>query len=157
MYVCVCCFNIDTFEQLMYFPAGVMSAFTVANPRAGVTSGTIRFIYVITNIGGHYNTSTGIFTCKYSGIYVFELHIIKSQGYNDAECEIRKNQNIMLVEAWTNPDSNSDAGNFGSTNSVVVHLIHGDTIDLGGCTSADSMYTGGDWGTSFSGFLLRAD
>ena len=134
-----------------------MSAFTVANPQAGVTSGTIRFPHVITNIGGHYNTTTGIFTCKYPGIYVFELHIIKSRGSNEAECAIRKNQNHVLVEAWTNPDRNSDDGNFGSTNSIVIHLIHGDTIDLGYCTSAASMYTGGDWGTSFSGFLLRAD
>ena len=133
-----------------------MSAFTVANPQAGVTSDTIRFIHVITNIGGHYNTSTGIFTCEYPGIYVFELHIISSGDNDRTECAIRKNQ-AMVVEAWTNPDRNSDSGNFGSTNSVVLHLVHGDKIDLGYCTSAASMYTGGDWGTSFSGFLLRAD
>ena len=133
-----------------------MSAFTVANPTRGLSSGDIRFPHVITNLGGHYNTSTGIFTCQYPGIYVFTLHIIKAMGYDNAQCSIRKNGQ-MVVEAWTNPERDHDGGAYGSTNSAVLHLVHGDTVDVGGCTSRDSMYTGGDWGTSFTGFLLKAD
>ena len=121
---------------------------------AGLTSGTIRFTNYITNIGGHYSTSTGIFTCEYPGIYVFALHIMRNPGSGYAGCEIRKNRS-NLVQAYTEPDTNSDSGYYSSTNSVVVHLVHGDKVDLGGCSPIANIY--GYTDTTFSGFLLRTD
>ena len=138
----------------MFSFTGVKSAFTVSYPFAGLTSGTIRFSHVITNIGGHYNTSTGIFTCQLPGIYVFALHIMKNSGIDNAICIIRKNGSNVVV-AETDPDSSSDGGFYSSTNSVVIHLVHGDKVDTGSCSPIANIY-GYDF-TTFSGFLLRAD
>ena len=113
--------------------------------------GTIRFAHYITNIGGHYNTSTGIFTCKYPGIYVFALHIVKNFGSDSAYCDIRKNGS-NVVKAYTLSHSN---GYYSTTNSVVMHLVHGDKVDLGGCSPIASLY--GLKYTTFSGFLPTAD
>ena len=133
---------------------GVKSAFTVQYPVAGTSSRTIRFTRIITNMGGHYNTTTGIFTCVYNGTYVFALHIMKKPGSSYANCYIRKNGS-NVVEAWTDPDSNSDNGYYSSTNSVVLHLINGDKVDLGSCSPIANIVVGTD--TTFSGFLLRSD
>ena len=57
------------------------SAFTVKEPVDG-PGDTIIFTKYITNIGGHYDTSTGIFTCQYSGIYLFSLNILKDESEN---------------------------------------------------------------------------
>ena len=139
--------------MFLYF-TDVKSAFTVYSPVAGLTSGSVRFTDVITNIPGHYNTSTGIFTCEYPGIYVFALHILKNTGSDTAYCHIRKNgSNVVIV--YTNPDTNS--GQYGSSNSIVIHLLLGDTVDLDNCSAnIDNINTSYTF-TTFSGFLLKAD
>ena len=81
---------------LFYFlVTGAMSAFSVSNADSGPSAGTIRFIYVVTNIGGHYSTTTGVFTCQYDGLYAFTLTIIKNSGHDEAYCYIRKNGSVM--------------------------------------------------------------
>ena len=133
-----------------------MSAFTVSHPVDGPTLGTIRFINVITNIGGHYSTSTGVFTCQYPGLYYFVLHIMKKDGRDYARCGMRINgSNIVFV--LTAPDSDSDGGYYGSTNSVMLHLVNGDRVNLASCTTPDTMYINYNWFTTFSGFLVKAD
>ena len=127
------------------------SAFTATHPASGATSGTIKFNNFITNIGGHYDTSAGQFTCKYPGIYVFSLHIYKHPAYDYAQCYIRMNK-ANVIFAHTNPHGNNYEYTE-SSNSVILHLKQGDKVDLGDCSSASYMW---DW-TSFSGFLLNAD
>ena len=114
------------------------SAFTVWGRRNGRVPGTIKFVYVITNIGGHCDTSTGKFNCQYPGIYVFSLHILKVGGYDQAQCSIRKNGSSR-VWVKSDPDDSSDGGWYGSSNTVVYHLVSGDVVDLASCTDADSM------------------
>ena len=107
---------------------------------------------IVTDIGGHYNTSTGIFTCQYPGIYVFALQIMKNYGSDSARCAIRKNGSIVLG-ASVDPDTSSDLGKYSSSNSAVMHLVQEDQVDLGYCSPLDSIMTP----TTFSGFLLKAD
>ena len=130
------------------------SAFTVTNPLAGPTNGTIRFTNVIINIGGHYNTSTGKFICQYSGLYDFALHILKSVSSDIAYCSINKNH-YVTVRAYTDPDRSSDSGYYMSSTSVVLHLVRGDVVNLEDCTPISSFNPYVE--TSFSGFLLKAD
>ena len=139
----------------IYF-TGVMSAFTVSSPVEGLSSRTIRFTHANTNIGSHYNTSTGVFTCQYQGLYNFELHILKAGGKDWVYCHIRKNGS-NVVRAMTDPDISSDGGYYSATNSVVLHLVHGDTVDVGSCTDISNFMSTTNYDTSFSGFLLKPD
>ena len=43
----------------------------------------------------------------------------------------------------------------GSSNSVILHLVHGDIVDLGLCSAIGKFYPGPQ--TSFSGFQLQED
>ena len=60
-----------------------------------------------------------------------------------------------MIRAESNVISNT-AGSFdGVSNSVILYLVHGDTVDLGSCTDIRTFTIG--WETSFSGFLLQED
>ena len=126
------------------------SAFTVRSPIHGPTVGEVRFHTAVTNIGGHYNTTTGQYVCEYPGKYVFSFNLYQQQGFDYAECAIRKNRNN---EIWVLSSPNDEKGYYESSNSAVLYLHRGDTVDVGSCSSASSMW---EW-TSFSGFLLEAD
>ena len=132
---------------------GVMSAFTVYYPQAGSRYGTIRFTRVITNTGGQYNTSTGIFTCQYPGMYVFALHlenVYKERAY----CYIRKDQSNFLRVSSSSGNSTSY---YISSTHAVIHLDRGDEVDVGSCENIPGIFKSSDGGTSFSGFLLKDD
>ena len=131
---------------------GIHVGFTADYPKAGQYSGNIRFSNVLTNYGDRYNSTTGIFTCDVPGLYYFSLVVYKSAYADIASCFIRKN-NHNTIEAFSNPIPPADAGYFEASTSVVLHLAHGDTVDLAGCTAASTM----EWLTSFSGFLVTAD
>ena len=126
------------------------SAFTVRRPTHGPVFGAVRFDTTLTNIGDHYNTSTGQYVCEYPGKYVFSFHLYRHPGNNYAECAIRKNT-VNKVWAYSNPTD--DKGYYESSNSAVLYLNRGDTVDVGSCSSPGSMW---EW-TSFSGFLLEAN
>ena len=128
-------------------------AFTVYDPRPGRSSRDIRFTMVISNIGGHYNTTTGEYTCHVSGLYYFVLHILKNNRSSSAYCYIRKNR-TGFVSALTNPDRSTESGYNGASNSMIVQLDRGDIIDTY-CSDFNTLFTGS--ATSFSGFLLKAD
>lgn len=138
--------------MLYFFFLDYRSAFTVRNPLDGPSSGTIKFQTVLTNIGDHYNASTGEFVCRNPGYYIFYFHLYKypSSSYNTAYCHIRKNKSSQL---YIYSDPVNDNGYYETSNSITLHLDRGDIIDLGGCTSASSMWEM----TSFSGFLFKID
>ena len=134
----------------MFNITDVKSAFTVTNPAAGPTSGTILFSRTVTNIGGVYDTSNGKFICQYPGIYVFHLHIAETWAY----CYIRKNGANMIF-ADTHVQGIVASSNVGSSISVILHLDRLNTVDIGGCSAIDIFWS--DWSMSFSGFLLQED
>ena len=123
-------------------------------PQDGPTSGTIKFATVSTNIGGHYNSNTGVYTCEHPGIYVFTVHLYKapSSSVSNAQTYIKQNDANTI---WTYCDSsgNSDGGYYESSNTAVLHLNRGDRVNLGSGSVASTM----NYLTSFSGFLLISD
>ena len=128
-----------------------MSAFTVGEPVQGAAPGQIKFIREITNIGGHYSVSSGVFTCQYPGLYVFVVHLMKHRDNDQAYCWLRKNEYELLPIQTT-----MDYYSYGSSaNSVILQLSFGDTLDFSGCSNIATFYPGRE--TSFTGFLLKAD
>lgn len=95
------------------------------------------------NIGEHYNTSTGKFTSKDAGIYVFSLYLYR-RNTESANCRIRKN-GLGMVRGYRYGSTTE------SSTSVVVHLNPGDVVDLGDCTAVSSL----NFHTVFTGFLLH--
>ena len=138
-----------------FYTTGEKSAFSVTHAESGLsTQGTIRFAKAITNIGGHYNTSSGNFTCEYPGVYVFHLHIVKDEKDTYAWCYIRKN-GAYMVYIETSGDSDDASAHIGSSNSVILQLAHGDNVDVAGCSSILTLYRATE--TTFSGFLLTVN
>ena len=100
------------------------------------------FSRIKTNVGSHYDTSTGLFTCQYPGLYYFSINLYSKIT---TSCFIRKNGNHQLR-------IRSEASNayIESSSSAVLQLSKGETIDVGNCSPLDSI----DVLTSFTGFLL---
>ena len=86
-------------------------------------------------------------------MFFVNLYKYGRSTYDYVSCYIRKNGSA-LIRVLFNPDSSSDGGNYASSNTVILHLRNGDSVDLGSCTSAVNFYRDP---TSFSGFLLKSD
>ena len=127
------------------------SAFTAKWPLQVTGTTTIRFATIITNIGTEYSASTGKYTCKYPGIYVFTLNLVRSFfAPGTVSCSVRKNHQQKVVVYI---HDSGDDGYYSRSTSTVVHLIRGDMIDVD-CPSG-SLYI--DSNSVLSGFLLKAD
>ena len=60
-----------------------------------------------------------------------------------------------MIQAQSNVNSNTASSFDGVSNSVILHLVHGDIVELAGCTDIGTFYA--DQQTPFSGFLLQTD
>ena len=85
---------------------------------------------------------------------IFILHFFKFPGETRAYCYIRKN-GVHLIHTQSFVNSNTASGRDGLSNSLIVHLVHGDIVDLGLCTDIGTFYANSE--TSFSGFLFQND
>ena len=120
--------------------------------KAGRTAGhvsatsTIVFNVVNTNIGGHYNSSTGAFTTPIAGRYLFTTGLFSVSG-TTVFTEIRVNGSSV---AWT---IYTGTGYGTANHSVVLDLNANDAVTV--VVSGGQLYAGG--GASdcyFSGTLL---
>ncbi|XP_055727838.1 complement C1q-like protein 2 isoform X2 [Salvelinus fontinalis] len=132
---------------------GTKIAFYVGlkNPHEGYE--VLRFDDVVTNLGNHYDPSTGKFTCQVSGIYYFTYHVLMRGGDGTSMwADLCRNGQVRASAIAQDADQNYDY----ASNSVVLHLDSGDEIYIkldGGKAHGgnNNKYS------TFSGFILYPD
>ncbi|CAG5866011.1 unnamed protein product [Menidia menidia] len=143
----------DTSGELGSAIGGAKIAFYVGlkNPHEGYE--VLRFDDVVTNLGNHYDSTTGKFTCQVSGIYYFTYHVLMRGGDGTSMwADLCKNGQVRASAIAQDADQNYDY----ASNSVVLHLDSGDEIYVkldGGKAHGgnNNKYS------TFSGFLLYPD
>ncbi|KAM9365890.1 complement C1q-like protein 2 [Pholidichthys leucotaenia] len=121
------------------------------NPHEGYE--VLRFDDVVTNVGDHYDPSTGKFTCHVAGVYYFVYHVLMRGGDGTSMwADLCKNGQVRASAIAQDADQNYDY----ASNSVVLHLDSGDEIYVkldGGKAHGgnNNKYS------TFSGFLLYPD
>ncbi|XP_062270603.1 complement C1q-like protein 2 isoform X1 [Scomber scombrus] len=121
------------------------------NPHEGYE--VLKFDDVITNLGNHYDASTGKFTCHVSGIYFFTYHVLMRGGDGTSMwADLCKNGQVRASAIAQDADQNYDY----ASNSAVMHLDSGDEVYVkldGGKAHGgnNNKYS------TFSGFILYPD
>lgn len=110
---------------------------------------TLVFGNVITNIGNCYHNSTGSFVPKVSGIYIVNVQILCSPGY-----ELRTELVVEGVVKGTHYIGDSTHYSNGG-GMAVVHVDAGDCVWVRVATADGENDIA--WESSFSGFLLYSD
>ncbi|XP_061186277.1 uncharacterized protein LOC133194311 [Saccostrea echinata] len=112
---------------------------------SSTTNNYVIFDNVTTNEGLAYSGSTGVFTCKYSGPYVFSWTIAtSSHRYTGADLLIN---DVSLGSSFT--DSRGNITGDSSTGFVVYDLKFGDKVRVKVNGTADAMLS------TFSGWRLH--
>merc|ERR1712002_459556 len=94
----------------------------------------VKYDTIFSNVGGGYDSTTGIFTCPVPGIYVFQFHAL-SHSDSNMWLELHHNYNYV-ASIWGHVDNDYAAAG----NSVIlrlakndqVYVLTGDTTDLYG-------------------------
>ncbi|XP_067863170.1 complement C1q-like protein 3 [Heptranchias perlo] len=113
----------------------------------------LKFDDVVTNLGNHYDPTTGKFTCSIPGIYFFTYHVLMRGGDGTSMwADLCKNGQVRASAIAQDADQNYDY----ASNSVVLHLDAGDEVYIkldGGKAHGgnNNKYS------TFSGFIVYAD
>lgn len=114
---------------------------------------TLKFDNVVTNVGGRYDASTGVFTADISGMYVFNF-VIRVLGNNRCWIDLVKDGKRVVI-GWVKGDS-VEYGYENGGNFVIVHLFVGNSVWLKNQPEPHFSCSIDDL-SSFSGFLFFQD
>ncbi|XP_067435965.1 uncharacterized protein [Thunnus thynnus] len=112
------------------------------------TDTTLIYETEITNIGGAYNQSTGIFTAPVAGVYYFTI-FFRAEGHHEAKLLLYKNLQLMIM-THDHPSDSDGADNGG--NAVFLQLQQGDQVYVQ--LAVNTHVWGHGQHTTFSGFLV---
>ncbi|XP_062595695.1 uncharacterized protein LOC134257062 [Saccostrea cucullata] len=140
----------DVYGQITNITRKVAFTAGVSSSTGSWNSGTLVFDRIVYNIGGGYDSSTGVFTAPVDGHFVFFVNV---QGYSDKSVYtyIVLNGSAKVTTMVYNGDNEYyDSG----PNLVVLRLIKGDRVWVKHYFGS-GYYTDGDAPvTTFSGFLI---
>ncbi|VDI45592.1 Hypothetical predicted protein [Mytilus galloprovincialis] len=104
----------------------------------------IKFDSVKTNVGGHYSSSTGIFTPPRDGLYMISA-TIRSTNAKFLHCELRVNDAVKEKLFGTNQST--------GTANAVLKLRRGDRVFIQKDFRSGESMIGRDW-SMFSGYFI---
>ncbi|XP_078731673.1 complement C1q and tumor necrosis factor-related protein 9-like isoform X1 [Lampetra fluviatilis] len=141
---------------------GLRSAFTIglaasANPASGAP---LKFTKVAYNDQGHYDVSTGKFTCVVPGVYYFDFHL--TGGTGASRFSLRHNGNAVQFKSATGTGASTTgtataATMYSLAGGSVLRLRKGDSVWLQAETGHSKLAAETQADTTFSGFLLYPD
>jgi len=131
-----------------------------SNFKEEVRAGTVLgFNKALVNIGGGYDTSTGVFTCPVAGTYYirYDLQVAprRSDRYTDTAVYLRLND-APLTWSYKSDVRTDGYGRGVIGNGLVLQLNKGDKLKLQ--TDRDSRFywtNGSAYTSTFSGYLLK--
>ncbi|KAM8746493.1 complement C1q-like protein 4 [Acanthopagrus schlegelii] len=109
----------------------------------------LRFDTNITNVGGGYDCTSGVFTAPRTGVYYFTFSYHAGKD-NKSGLSLVKNSSIIVRATDNNEQQKNFTDNAG--NSAVLELQSGDKVFVR--LPAGCWVWGADNTTSFSGFLI---
>nr|XP_033962445.1 complement C1q-like protein 2 [Pseudochaenichthys georgianus] len=112
------------------------------------TDTTLIYRTVITNIGGAYSPSTGVFVAPVAGVYYFTI-FFHAGGKHAALLRLYKNNELVVV-TYDHRCTSDGADNGG--NAVFLQLVQGDQVYVR--LGVNTHVWGSDYPTTFSGFLV---
>merc|ERR1712087_576529 len=82
----------------------------------------VKFDRVFTNVGSGYESTTGVFTCPQSGLYMFNVHAL---ARNDSDMWLELHHNYHYVfSVWGHTDNDYSA----ASNAALLQLTKGDEV-----------------------------
>ena len=117
---------------------------------------TIKFPYVFTNKGGHYNTTDSIFTCPIYGTYFFIFSLNTGQTINGMGIDAYMMVGSVETSVVWCDNYGQDIVTVQCGNSAIAHCDQGDKVRIAALTPGGQVY-GANQRSTFSGFLVHAD
>ena len=112
------------------------------------------FDIIVTNIGGGYNSHTGIFIAPFDGVYVFQFIVINNGDDPVVHAGIEKDGVVLAVGTSDVEGDGTNSYDDGSA-LVTTHLTKGDQVYIKRVNYGERVY--GNVFCNFSGFLISAD
>ncbi|XP_062589600.1 uncharacterized protein LOC134251230 [Saccostrea cucullata] len=136
-------------RRKVYFSAGISKEKGYSAKVNG--NNVILFQKVISNEGGAYNPSTGVFSAPVSGVYVFSCFILKDKTTNFVYLEVNGLKKFSIV---SHSPSGSRDGLESAGNLAVLNLQQGDRVIMTSTVESNLRSASEAPSTTFSGFLL---
>ncbi|KAJ8299464.1 hypothetical protein KUTeg_023524 [Tegillarca granosa] len=126
---------------------GFSVRFTPYDRKSFSKGAVVKFDYIISNQGNGYSTTTGKFTCRTPGLYLFLLTVVSDTNWGYAII-VKNKDEINLALTTLEHNTNKKRYESGST-SALLTLKVGDEVWVKSGT-----HTSYEWHCNFNGLLI---